>query len=125
MGYSSFQMERLLARVRRATGWLNWPAHRRWEGADRVQVSREAEAQAAAVAAENARAAEAQALPTQAVPGDVRDRTTRPALVEQERERRAGSFMEPPYPAEPPADRVPKRPRGAGRRPARPLAEGD
>lgn len=112
---SSYQMERLLDRLRRLRDWLPWPAGRRWAGADPVRLS--------AAARERA----APAAPPGGPPSveAVRDRTAYPPRVEAERERRAGSFMEPPYPDEP-LPEIPKVERATPRRrPARDITSGD
>lgn len=120
MAYSSYQVERVIERLRQLRDWLPWPAHRRWRGEDPVRVS--AAARRAADAAREERGAGP--VPPPAVEA-VRERHRYPPAVERERERRAGSFMEPPYPDEP-LPPIPRRghwqPR---RRTARPLTEGD
>lgn len=118
MPVSSYQVERLLDRLRRLGGWVPWPAYRRWRGADPVRLSRAAHA---------AQPEPEPALAPGPVPplAAVRDGRRYPPVVEQERERRAGSFMEPPYPDPPPPGHIPK----LGRAPRRPrrqaVAEGD
>ncbi|HKI99374.1 MAG TPA: hypothetical protein VKB51_12955 [bacterium] len=123
MIYSSYQVERLLERLRRARGWLPWPAYQRWGGMDPVRMSR-----AAAQAGRDAEAAGPVAVPPLRPPAlaAVRDARRFAPLVEAERERRAGSFMRPPYPDESPAPHIPKIERKtAPRKNPRRLVEAD
>lgn len=123
MIYSSYQVERLIDRLRRLSDWLPWPAYRRWRGAERVRIRR-----VAAEAAEAARGVRAGAAPPAAGPppsvAAVRAGRRYPPLVEEERERRAGSFMRPPYPDASPSPHIPRTPRGKRRRRPRAMAEG-
>ncbi len=95
MRYSSYQIERLLERLRQ---WLGQPAPRRWH--DPVRVSRRGATAAA-------RLERTEPPPPLASLAAVRDRQRRPPAVEYEQERRAGSFLEPPYP-ETPAPPIPR-----------------
>jgi hypothetical protein len=123
MLYSSYQVERLLEHLRRFSRWLAWPAHKPWNGGDPVHVSR------AAHPSDRDEQAAPAGRPAGALPpmlDTVRDARRFAPVVEQERERRAGSFMQPPYPDEPPASHVPKAgPRPTPRRRARTVGEGD
>jgi hypothetical protein len=122
MSYSSYQMQRLLERLRILSEWLNGPVYRRWRGEDPVRVSR-AGRQSAQAAGSGGPPASSAAAPGLAA---VRDPRRLQPLVEEERERRAGSFMQPPYPDEPPPAHIPKAgPRPARRRRPRPVGEGD
>ena len=126
MTQSSYQVQRLLARLRRLGRWLTWPAHRPWAGVDAVQTTAAAKQAAHAAAdavAERGGSGRSAVLPSVAA---VRDPDRYEAVVEAERERRAGSFMQPPYPPDLPAERIPKLPRTAAPRPRpRVLGEGD
>ena len=102
MRYSTYQAERLLDRLRGWCTWLVWPAHTRWRGADPVRLSRDAR-QGAPAAPPPPRAAGPASLTA------LREREPLDVDVEAERERRAGSFLEPPYPDERPPSRIPKR----------------
>jgi hypothetical protein len=128
MPVSSYQVERLLDRLRRLGGWATWPAYRRWRGADPVRLSRAAHAAQPEPTPDPPLAPRpVPPLAPRPVPplAAVRDGRRYPPVVEQERERRAGSFMEPPYPDPPPPGHIPK----LGRAPRRPrrqaVAEGD
>ncbi len=121
MIYSSYQVERLIDRLRRVSDWLPWPAYGRWRGADRVRIRR------AAAEAERAARGGAAAPAPGPVPSVAAVRAARlyPPLVEEEQERRAGSFMHPPYPDPPPGPHIPRMPGGKRRRRPRLMAEGD
>jgi hypothetical protein len=124
---SSYQVERLLEHLRRLGDWLAWPAFPRVGGGDPVRMSR------AGVRA----AREAEPVPPAARRGPrppslaaVRDAQRYAPVVEAERERRAGSFMRPPYPDEPPPTRIPKlaaqaAPKAGRRRKPRRVNEAD
>ena len=120
MRYSSYQMERLLDRLRTLSDWLSGPSYKRWRGSDSVRISRAARASSQPPSRNAARAGPMQGSAAATV-GD--DRRFVP-VVEAERERRAGSFMRPPYPDEP-GPTIPKVERAESRRLARTVAEGD
>jgi hypothetical protein len=121
MIYSSYQVERLIDRLRQLGDWLPWPAYQRWRGMDRVRIRR--------AAAEAARAARGEpGGPRRRAPPSVaavRAGRRYAPLVEEEQERRAGSFMQPPYPDDAPAQRIPRVSREARRRRSAPVGEGD
>lgn len=120
MAATSYQMERLLDRLRRLRGWFAGSAHRPSARADPVQVTPLAWKRARAVAGPPA------GRPRQGGIAGVAEPGRYPPLVEAERERRAGSFMRPPYPDQPPASHIPRLQRVARKRPTRrPLAEAD
>jgi hypothetical protein len=114
MAHSSYQVERLLDRLRRARDWLPWPTYRRWGAADSVRVS--AAAERAVQEAAQAPAALVVATPRPPSLAAVRDARRFAPVVEEERERRAGSFMRPPYPDEPPPPHIPRLDGRPGRR---------
>lgn len=119
MTASSYQMERLLDRLRRVREWLPRPAYRRWGGMDPVRTSPAAEEAAEAVHPSAPAAPRAPSLAA------VREGRRYAPAVEEERERRAGSFMEPP-PEAPLPRPIPKLPRTATpRRRPRPAGEAD
>ena len=100
MTLSSYQIERLLQRLKRVIGWpsASVPSER-----DRVQVSR--------VTRQHLKTRggpQGQASKVARVGGGLREQSKRHPVIEAERERRAGSFMEPPYPQEPPPNRIPR-----------------
>jgi len=97
MAYSSYQVQRMVARLRharqaaaRALGVASEPAAAGPE-TDRVQLSLRAREQVAAVA-------DSLRLPagTPVSPATIEDRVPLPLPVRSELERRAGSFMHPP-----------------------------
>jgi hypothetical protein len=119
MAHSSYQVERLIDRLRRLSDWLTWPAYRRWRGEDPVRVSRAAREAAPPSAPPRAE------WPSLAA---VRDWRRYPPQVEAERERRAGTFMRPPYvpfTEEAPAPRIPRLERETRRRRPRAMADAD
>lgn len=120
MTASSFQMERLLDRLRQAREWLPWPAYRSRRVSDPVRMSPAAEQAAESLRAQGVSA------PAPLSMAAVRDLRQYAPAVEEERERRAGSFMEPPFPETPPPGHIPKRPRTAApRRRPRPAGDAD
>lgn len=120
MTASSYQVERLLERLRQAREWLPWPAYRRWSGQDPVHMSPAAEEAVARMPSHPPGAGRPPSL------ASVRDGRRYAPVVEEERERRAGSFMAPPYPEPPLPGRIPKLPRAAApRRRPRPAGEAD
>lgn len=88
MGFSSYQIERLIDRLRR---WFSGPYPERLRRPDPVGVTPEG--------AEKSRAtgpgAAPRARPAPPVPARIADERAYPPRVEAERERRAGSFMAP------------------------------
>lgn len=130
MAATSYQMERLLDRLRRLRGWFAGSAHRPSARADPVQVTKLAWERARAVAGPPAgtprQSGPPAGTPRQGGIAGVAEPGRYPPLVEAERERRAGSFMRPPYPEQPPASHIPRLRRVARKRPTgRPLAEAD
>ena len=117
MNYSTYQMQRLIGRLRRMGRWLAWPAWPVDLGPDAVRAS----AAARAAAGDTATAGRAAAPPAV---GAVRAQAQHDPRVELERERRAGSFMQPPYAPDPPAPPIPKRPRQPRRESPRSLGDG-
>lgn len=88
MNYSSYQIEILVTRFQRLRGlWrsLGRPAGK----GDRVHLTEEGQALS--------RPGALPAAPPPADLRDVRDEEPRPELVEREMERRAGSFLQPPF----------------------------
>jgi hypothetical protein len=117
MTFSSYQMERLMARLRRTRGAPGGTPPQAPYGDEVVLrgVPHPAPPEAAA--------------PPDSVPADpalVADRTALAPPVAHELERRAGSFMTPrlePFPPRGPIPKLPKKP--APQRPRRMLADGD
>ena len=95
MEVSTYQMERLL---RRLTRWVHWPARRTQSGEDRYSPSGEVRERSQAKPPPRLRPT-ASAAP---------EPTPRPPVVAEELERRAGSFMKPPYPQPPRPSHVPR-----------------
>ena len=93
MPASSYQMEWLLHRLRR---WMGYPVTGPQGAGDRLSVSGASRAKGHGLQPPPRRRGEA-----------VRDAHLRPPPVEDELERRAGSFMRPPYPQPPLASKVP------------------
>lgn len=122
MSQSSYQVERLIEHLRRLGDWLSWPAYRRWRGEDPVRLSRAARQSTPAAGGGAVRARSS----APATLEGVRELRRYAPEVEAERERRAGMFMEPPYPDEPPPSHIPKLERVVRRRArARPVGDAD
>lgn len=123
MGTSSFQIERLIDRLRRLGRWLGWPAPGPRAESDPVQAGTAART-AARLRALREELTGRGGRPPQPSLNAVREDERYPPRTESERERRAGSFMRPPYTPEP-APPIPKAPAKPVRRPrTRPLADG-
>lgn len=121
MNASSYQIERLL---RRLQAWLGGPERGASVAPERVVLTPEARAQAQPGEEPAGPAPGPEEAPVS--PADLADRRAHPPVVEEELERRAGTFMEPPYPETPPGSRVPKLARERSpREPARPVTQGD
>ena len=95
MEVSTYQMERLLQRLSR---WVHWPARRTNNGEDRYSPSGEAHDRRQTKPLPRLRPS------VSAAP----EPPPRPPLVAEELERRAGSFMKPPYPQPPKPSHVPR-----------------
>jgi hypothetical protein len=133
MAFSSYQMERLLDRLRRWRGWFDGTLRGAPLLPERVRLTPAALERAGARGGAGP-ASSARADGPGVAGGDllrrVGEQEPYPPEVEAERERRAGSFMNPPYPESGRASSIPRlapgRKKRRGVRPAtRPRGVGD
>ncbi|MDH5751606.1 MAG: hypothetical protein OEZ59_04245 [Deltaproteobacteria bacterium] len=96
MTMSTYQMDRLLQRLRR---WFAWPQGGGSGEIDKVVISGSGN--------RNRQDRSAGSGPARAA-SEVKETGQRHQSVEAELERRAGSFMKPPYPGSPPSSRIPR-----------------
>ncbi len=104
MPLSSYQVEWLIHQRRRWHGLLQMVERALFSGGDKVQLSEEAGSQAAELTPQP----RTPVRDPEVWPLDVADSTAYPPSVDYELERRAGSFMEPSYPAHPPPAGIPR-----------------
>ncbi|MCZ6729913.1 MAG: hypothetical protein O7C61_09400 [SAR324 cluster bacterium] len=104
MAISSYQVEWLIHQRRRWRGLLRMVERALLSGGDRVQMSEEADQRTAQQAPKPRR----KAPETEIWPVDLADSTVYPPAVAYELERRAGSFMQPKYPHDPPPAGIPR-----------------
>lgn len=97
MGFSSYQIGRLLAHFRL------------WRGLNCIDTANDPVAVSAEATARSGSAA-VPPVPRGGSPAHVADRRVYPPIVEEELERRAGSFMDPKYPEQSPSSRIPRVP---------------
>ena len=101
MGVSTYQMERVLSRL---AEWFHWPGVRSSNEGAPLNVSPEARAYAQNLQGEP----KAQGIRTRPrVPSSTAGKDL-PPVVTEEIERRAGSFMKPPFPTSPRPSHVPR-----------------
>jgi len=101
MGVSSYQMERVLSRL---AEWFHWPGVRSPSEGAPLNVSPEARDYAQKLQREQ----KARGARTRAQAPSSAERKDLPPVVTEEIERRAGSFMKPPFPSSPRPSHVPR-----------------
>lgn len=94
MSFSSYQVEQLISRFKR---WLAGPFPKRVHNADRVSLTPAAGEESGGSARHRGGAGAGRLSVVRAIA----EKRPFPPGVEAERERRAGSFMHPPYPESP------------------------
>ena len=105
MAFSSYQIERLIDRLRR---WITGPFPESSRNSDPVRFTQGGTEQGRisdrATVSHTGRSQSVRRSGVRAIA----EGNPYPPLVEEERERRAGSFMTPPYPENPPPSHIPK-----------------
>ena len=115
MAFSSYQIERLIRRLRR---WIAGPFPGRRHAPDPVRTTPEGGSGGAVASRSRQGAADDPISGRSAGPGrgggglkSLAETRRYEAVVEAERERRAGSFMDPPYPESPEDIGIPRIPK--------------